>query len=209
MSEKKLPPREAEGAELRELVSSLMDGELADDRRHRCLDRLCADGRVRADWALWHAAGDALRSSEVAALHSQRFSERLAERLAAEPAIVAPRVRRSQYRVVRRVVMPGAAAVAAVAVLTFVAVPMLRDTVPGGVEVARVQGASQPAAPMVPVIASVAGVAPAPVLRRPSPVDGERFDVYLSAHSQMSGSLGLPRTSPYLRQGGPSQNGGR
>ena len=203
-------PRHDDDAQLRQLLSALMDGELDESQRATCLERACQDAEARRAWSLWHVAGDALRSSEVAALHSADFGERVAQRLAAEPAIVAPVVRRGPVRLVRRVVLPGAAAAAAVAVLSIVAVPMLRDDVTGGVEVARVQGASQPAAPMVPVVASVSrSTIAAPVLRRPSPVDAERFDLYLSAHSQMSGSLGLPRTSPYLRQGGSLPDGGR
>jgi sigma-E factor negative regulatory protein RseA len=200
-------PQAAEGAGLRELISSLMDDELAPERRRDCLDRLCADERSRADWALWHAAGDALRSTEVAALHSAGFSGRLARCLAAEPAIVSPGALGGRRRLVRRVVLPGAAAAAAVAVLTFGALPMLRetDTAPG-LEVARVQGASQPASPMVPVVASVARSAPSSLPRQASVGDAQGFENYLSAHGQMSGTLGLPRTSPYLRQGSTVQN---
>jgi sigma-E factor negative regulatory protein RseA len=202
--------QKAEGAELRELVSALMDGELDDAETRRCLERLCSDGDRRADWELWHAASDALRSSDVAALHAQRFSARLAERLADEPAIVAPQSRRSSLRFVRRIAMPGAAAVAAMAVLTIVAVPMLRDAeAPGGIEIARVGGASQPAAPMVPVVASVARAPVAPVLRQPTLGDADRFDIYLSAHGQMTGALGMPRTSQYLRQGPTASTGAR
>jgi sigma-E factor negative regulatory protein RseA len=194
-------PQAAEGADLRERLSALMDGELDEAGRQRCLERLCADGDCRRDWALWHAAGDALRSADVAALHSPRFADRLAERLTAEPSILAPQPRRG-LRFVRRVAMPGVAAVAAVAVLSIVAVPMMRDPEQrGGVDIARVDGASQPAAPMGPVVASVSRTPLRSVLRQPSPVDGDRFDLYLAAHGQMSGPLGLPATSQYLRHG--------
>lgn len=200
MSAPNLPLR-ADEVDLRAMISSLMDGELDEADRQACLDRLCGDTRGCADWALWHAAGDALRSSEVAMLHSPGFAQRMSARLAAEPAIVAPRARRGRFRLVRRVALPGVAAVAAVAVLTVVAVPMLREAETGRIEIARVQGASQPAGPMVPVVASVARTPVAPLLRRPSSVDAERFDIYLSAHGQMSGPIGMPRTSQYLRQG--------
>jgi sigma-E factor negative regulatory protein RseA len=198
-------PSSAEGADLREQISALMDGELAEER-DGCLDRLCRDEAARREWALWHAAGDALRSSEVAVLHSTGFSARLAQRLADEPAIVAPGALRGGRRLVRRVVLPGAAAAAAVAVLTFGALPMLRESERAQVEVAYVQGASQPAAPMVPVVASVARSTPSRVVRQVSVADADGFEAYLSAHSQMSGTLGLPRTSPYLRQGSSLQN---
>jgi sigma-E factor negative regulatory protein RseA len=195
-------PRHSEPADLREQLSSLIDGELDAADRARCLDRLCRDEAASTEWAAWHLVGDALRSSDVAALHAPGFVSDLAHRLADEPTILAPPVRGSRVRLIRRFAMPGAAAAAAVAVLAVVALPMLREAEPGRVEVARVQGASQPAGPMIPVVASVSQAAVPPLLRRPSPVDGERFDVYLSAHGQMSGPIGMPRTSQYLRQGG-------
>lgn len=201
--------RPNDGADLRELVSSLMDGELDADRRRHCLDRLCTSDAACAEWAVWHAVGDALRSSEVGALHAQGFADRLAVRLAQEPAIVAPRARTANLRMIRRVVMPGAAAVAAVAVLAVVAVPMMREAETGRVEIARVQGASQPVGATIPVVASVARQPVTPLLRRGSPVDPERFDLYLTAHGQMSGAIGMPRTSQYLRQGVSDHETGR
>jgi sigma-E factor negative regulatory protein RseA len=200
-------------ARLRELISCLMDGELGEQTagdRQRCLERLCADERARSDWAVWHLCSDALRSSEVAALHASTFSVRVSAALANEPAIVAPRaLSRStdqQHRMIRRVMLPGAAAVAAVAMLTVVALPMLRGTDGSTpVEVAGVGGASQPSGTLirtVPVSAAVVRDLPASMVQRSSTMDPSRFDIYLSAHSQMSGSLGLPRTSPYLRQSG-------
>lgn len=188
---------------LRERISCLMDGE--DDAA--ALSALCADERARQDWALWHMAGDALRSSEVAALHAGGFSARLSAAIAAEPAIVAPRaLRANPHRTVRRLMLPGAAAAAAMAVMAFVAVPMLRGTDgSSGFEVARVQGASQPSGSMVQTV-------PVSATARGLPMSGVQtvnFDAYISAHSQMSGSLGLPRTSPYLRQGTADRRNGR
>jgi sigma-E factor negative regulatory protein RseA len=198
-------------ADLDEAISALMDGELdrAEDagRRRACLDRLCRDEGARGQWALWHATADALRSSEVAAMHSSSFSARMAQALEAEPMIVAPNALH-QRRLLSRVVLPGAAAAAAVAMLAFVAVPMLQGTTGrGAVEIARVEGASRPAGPAGQGVASVARTLPASVFERPTRVESEQFEIYLSAHSQMSGGLGMPRTSHYLRQGVPVRNG--
>ena len=199
-----------------EAISALMDGELDQvgdaGRRRACLDRLCKDDAARAQWALWHVAGDALRSSEVAALHSSRFGARLTQALDAEPVILAPKALRPQRHLVSRMLLPGAAAAAAMAVLAFVAVPMLQGTDRvGGVEIARVEGASRPAGPASQGVASVARTLPASMFERPSGVEAEKFEIYLSAHSQMSGGLGMPRTSHYLRQGVAARNmqGGR
>lgn len=176
----------------REEFSCLLDGELDAARGRSCLDALCGDEAAQSDWALWHVVGDALRSSEVAALHAPRFGRRLAEALAAEPAIVAPRPQLLRGRAVRRVVLPGAAAAAAAIVLAVVAVPMIQgtvapDTVAGKTEIARVS------APAVAQPES-RGSLPVVVVDR-SP----QLDAYLQAHREMSGGMGLPRTTHYLR----------
>lgn len=189
---------------LDEAISALMDGELDlvedEGRRRACLDRLCRDDGARQQWALWHTAADALRSSEVASMHSSSFAARVSLALEAEPAIVAPRA--LPQRLMSRVVLPGAAAAAAVAVLALVAVPMLRGADgTGTVEIARVEGASRPAGPSSQAVASVARALPSSMFERPSRAEAEQFEIYLSAHSQMSGGIGMPRTSHYLRQG--------
>jgi sigma-E factor negative regulatory protein RseA len=163
--------------------SCLMDGEADADQIKACLDEWRASEGARADWGLWHAAGDALRSSEVASWHAEGFTARLSHALAAEPAIVAPR--RRGLRLVRRVVLPGAAVAAAAAMLTVAVLPVLRGADDG---MQMVQ--SQRVAP-VPAVATDATLVR--VERLP------QMDQYIAAHREMAGSLGLPRTSPYLR----------
>lgn len=164
--------------------SCVMDGEADPTALQYCLDEWSRSDAARAQWTLWHVAGDALRSSEVASWHSQRFGARLAQALAAEPAIVAPR--RLRHRTVRRVVLPGMAAVAAAAVLAVVAVPMLRTPGSGTTEVAMQQPVPPPA-PM-PQAATMARVATPP-----------QIDLYIAAHREMTDVVGMPRTTPYLR----------
>jgi sigma-E factor negative regulatory protein RseA len=180
---------------LREELSCLLDGELDSARCRPCLDALCGDDAARADWALWHAVGDALRSSEVAALHAGGFGERLGRALAAEPPIVAPRAWALRTRTVRRVVLPGAAAAAAVVVLAVVALPMIRASAPatpvGTTELAR----ATPPAPAAPSPVAVREATPVAVVDRTP-----QLDPYLQAHREMSGGMGLPRTTHYLRQ---------
>lgn len=181
-------------------LSSLMDGELDDEAARQALADLVADPVGRDDWALWHAAGDALRASEVAAFHSHAFAARVSVALAAEPAIVAPHAKPGNpHRTVRRIVLPGVAAAAAVAALSWVAVPIMLS----GDEPAQ-QAAVKPAAAVAvatlpdpvspPRAATVASSRP---LASDS-VQAVRFDRYMAAHGQMSGTLGLPRTSQYL-----------
>lgn len=175
----------------REELSCLIDGELDAARGRPCLDAVCGDEAARSDWALWHAVGDALRSSEVASLHAPRFGQRLAEALVAEPAIVAPRPRPLSGRTVRRVVLPGAAAVAAAVVLAVVALPMIQGTgAPDGSATTEIARASAPPAVR-------------PDTRAPLPVvvvdRSPQLDAYLQAHREMGGGMGLPRTTNYLR----------
>jgi sigma-E factor negative regulatory protein RseA len=181
-------------------LSSLMDGELDDAAARQALADLVADPVGRDDWALWHAAGDALRASEVAAFHSCTFGARVSAALADEPAIVAPRANpRNPHRTVRRIVLPGVAAAAAVAALSWVAVPiMLSGDEPASraavTPAAAVAVATQPDVVPPPRAAAVAN-------SRSLATDGVqavRFDRYMAAHGQMSGTLGLPRTSQYL-----------
>ena len=181
-------------------LSSLMDGELDDDAARQALADPVADPVGRDDWALWHTASDALRASEVAAFHSHAFCARVSAALADEPAIVAPRAKAANpHRTVRRIVLPGVAAAAAVAALTWVAVPMMLT----GDEPAQ-QAAVKPAAAVA--VATLPAAVPPPraaALANSSPlaadgVQAVRFDRYMAAHGQMSGTLGLPRTSQYL-----------
>lgn len=162
--------------------SCLMDGEADTAALRACLEEWSrGPDRARTDWALWHAAGDALRSSEVACWHSPNFDQRIAQALAAEPAILAPR--RWSARTLRRMVLPGAAAAAATALLAVVAVPMLRAPAGPAIEVARVPQQMPAAEPT-----AVAKALPPP-----------QIDSYIAAHREMTGNVGMPRTAPYLR----------
>lgn len=187
MSARPLPATERDP---REELSCLLDGELDAERGGACLSGLCRDPRAQSDWALWHAVGDALRSQDVAALHSAGFAARMAQALEAEPAIVAPRALSLRSRTVRRFVLPVTAAAAAAVMLTVVALPMLQApaTTPG----TQLAGAVQP-----PRDARNGGadVLPVAVVDR-SP----ELEAYLQAHREVSGGIGLPRTSHYLRQ---------
>src|SRR5207249_11103143 len=70
----------------REQISALMDGEFDDTRIHA----LCAQMKNEESfecWAAYHMIGDALRSECFA---QAGFARRFAERLAAEPTVLAP-----------------------------------------------------------------------------------------------------------------------
>jgi negative regulator of sigma E activity len=177
------PPALPADHQLREQLSSLMDGEDGSAERNACIERLCADPRAREDWAAWHFAADALRSSEVAAWHSKTFVTRVAAVLAAEPYVLAPRSRLRPPRFARRVVLPGAAIAAAAAVLAVVAVPQLRGDAP-----AQTQQATRPDAASKPV-----ATAEGDILR------AAELELFLSAHRELSAGAVMPRSAPYLR----------
>lgn len=189
-------------------LSSLMDGELDDATARQTLVDLVSDPAGRHDWVLWHATGDALRASEVAAFHSATFAARVSAALADEPLIVAPSAKApNPHRTVRRIVLPGMAAAAAVAALSWVALPMLR-----GADESAQQATVQSSSAVASVATLPRQAVASAVLRSvpPEAVQAVRFDRYMAAHGQMSGTLGLPRTSQYvLRDPVATANDGR
>lgn len=73
-------------------LSALVDGEAtADEVKALCKVWKDKDG-ARQDWHLYHLIGDTLRSDELAQTpnHDRKFLERLSERLAHEPVVLAP-----------------------------------------------------------------------------------------------------------------------
>ncbi len=92
-------------------LSELMDGETGGHDLEDAIKGLCCDEQARERWALYHSIGDAMRG---AAPLSSDFSRTFNERLAAEPTVLAPRL--------RRYTAPAAIALAAsVAVVSVVA----------------------------------------------------------------------------------------
>jgi sigma-E factor negative regulatory protein RseA len=169
-----------DGDGCREKLSSLIDGELDAAECAAMVERICADPQVRSQWALMHAAGDAMRSSEVAALHSGTFAARVSAALASEPTVLAPVL--SARRRYQRVLVPGLAVAAAGALLIVVAVPQLR----GSVETTQI--AVTPVVTPAPSATQQIEVARVPEIER-----------YLRAHRELTGATVMPGATPYLR----------
>lgn len=193
-----------------EALSCLVDGELEAGRCTGLLQKLCTDPQVRWQWTLMHVTGDALRSSEVASLHSEAFVARVANALDAEPAIVAPQASRGQRRFIRRVALPAVAVAAAASVLVFVAVPQLRglDGSPAGSTSVSAAGGSTPAGstPAPSAIVSAPATAVPPVASMSTEPAGTvvvqrlpELDAYVAAHREQSGTSMMLRSTPYLR----------
>lgn len=72
-------------------LSELMDGEAGTHGREENIGRLCRDEQARERWELYHGIGDAMRGMPQL---SAGFGQAFHERLAAEPTVLAPRLRR-------------------------------------------------------------------------------------------------------------------
>jgi len=178
----------------KETLSSLMDGEVDNRTVSGLLATLCSSSELRTRWIAFHVVGDALRSSEVAASHSDGFCARLAEAIAREPAIAAPRAL-GRSSPLRRYVVPGIAVAASVAVIGFIAVPLVRNA-----ETLQVQQAVAPSAQTVAAVAPAERPEEAAARRAAATVANARsLQAYLAAHRELTSGVALPRATPYLR----------
>jgi sigma-E factor negative regulatory protein RseA len=73
-------------------ISELMDGELEDREAARLIGTLGGEGEARDAWRMYHLIGDAMRDTRVL---SAGFAARVAEKIALEPTVLAPRQRES------------------------------------------------------------------------------------------------------------------
>ena len=186
-----------------EEISALIDGELGPDGVARACASWRSDARSRQTWHAYHLIGDVLRSDDLASRPARDadFLNRLRERLADEPVVLAPAA------------LPAAAAVPAMAgrralrhwragaavAAGFVAV--------AGVLVVMRSPAPQPAAELAraPVVAPVVSVAAESGVEQAAYVtDGRvmrdaRLDRYLAAHQQFAGTSALGVPSAFLR----------
>lgn len=173
-----------------ERLSALMDGELDAQESARLLDALCRDPELQQRWSDLQLAGDAIRSTDVAACHVDAFCARVRMALADEPTVLAPR-RRSPLR---RYAVPGIAVAASVAAIAFVAVPLLRSPAP--------ELAALPAVPALTTAPAAVDPAGAPASRATAAIANARaLDAYFAAHRELTGGTPLPRATVYLRTG--------
>lgn len=187
----------------RERLSTVMDGE-ADDA---AVDALCRawrdDADVRATWHAYHLVGDVMRSQELARSpgNDAEFLQRLRDRLADEPVVLAPQpvsrpVPAPRALALRRWMAPGAIAAGFVAVAGVLVVSrMAAPGQPDGASGAPVLAAPQPALDAVRRAsvgagaaalggATAASSAALPMIRDPE------IDRYFRAHREMQGWAG-------------------
>lgn len=158
---------------MREHISALMDGGLADRESEDCVKRLKEDPELRATWDLYHLIGDSLRGHTA-----PDVIVRVQERLAGEPTVVAPRrIERGKPRVAWYG-LSAAASVAAVALVGWMALPLF-DVQPGQSEHTPARLAEAPQPTVVPPAQGVSD--------------------YLLAHQRFSASIAIGGIAPYIR----------
>jgi sigma-E factor negative regulatory protein RseA len=178
----------------KEKISAFADGELGDGEVEAVLSAL-RDPEALAAWDAYHRAGDILRSEELAIEMSAGFTSKLMGRLAEEPAIVAPVVRKDMGNAnLRRFGLPGLAAVAAaIGAAAWIAAPQLMvaskepaKSEPSVISIASASVSlpgSQQALQQATPVAAVDSGAKSEMLR------DSRLDAYLLAHQRFSPAL--------------------
>lgn len=159
------------------LLSSLADGELDQAAAARGCSLWRDDPASRADWHAYHLIGDVLRSDDLAAApHGDvAFLARLRQRLADEPAIVAPLP--APEPAAQRPVRQGWLAPAAIAA-GFMAVA-------GVLVVTRFSGPVGVQAP--PLLAAASAPVVVSEMVDAALIRDAQIDRYLRAHREMSG----------------------
>jgi sigma-E factor negative regulatory protein RseA len=189
---------------MKEKISALMDGELDGaaatelidalerDLRSQGRDGASREGEALDTWRTYHLVSDAMRDTR---LLSAGFSDRLLQRLAAEPTILAPKrpVSESHYEPRKRFAMPAAAAASLAAV-----------GLVGWLALAPQQQATRPR----PTVAHA--VQPMLEANKPAmvPLPTATPD-YLLAHQGFSPRISLQGMAPYARTVSAQANEGR
>jgi sigma-E factor negative regulatory protein RseA len=209
----------------RQRISSFIDGEADAAAAQSLASAWRDDPDLRRTWHSYHLIGDVLRSDELAIAppRDEQFLQRLRERMAAEPVVLAPAARSSSLlpqqdevpaparaaagfaaaRSRRRRWQAPAAMAAGVVAVAGVAVMMRGgDPAAGSAPAVLAGGASSP----ITVVAAPAPQAVAvatPVVNR-GIIRDARVESYFQAHRQFSlgGSMGIP--AGYMRNDEPA-----
>jgi len=156
---------------MKEQISALMDGELDERAAGEAIERLRREAEALETWRVYHLISDGMRDTR---LLSAGFTARLSERLAAEPAVLAPSSLPGRTPV-QRFAYAAAASVAAVALVGWLAF------------------APQPEV-SAPIAKAPTAVTPAVMVPLPSAAQD-----YLLAHQGFSPRVSLQGMAPYVR----------
>ncbi|HSC96425.1 MAG TPA: sigma-E factor negative regulatory protein [Burkholderiales bacterium] len=167
-------------------ISEWMDGELKEHETRVLVERIKQNAELRHCWDTFHLIGDVMRGERAL---SGGFERRVAERLAQEPTVLAPRT--PTARRVATYALSAAASLSAVALVGWIAL------------------FNNPLSPQPPV--AQAPIPPAPVAAVPPaeqfvsvPSDGT-MNEYLMAHQEFSPSSEIQGVAPYIRSVSRSQ----
>jgi sigma-E factor negative regulatory protein RseA len=200
------PPADADAT--RRLISAMVDGDAdASEFGRGCAAWAEAGSEARRSWHAYHLIGDALRSEDLACppARDRAFLELLRERLAEEPAVLAPQPAMAaaavSARSTRRTAwaMPAALAAGVMALATVLALTL--GQAGGG----RSSAALLAAAPAPALAGVAAGTAASPPVLEASAqgsriVRDAQLDRYLRAHRDYG--TALPGSLP----GGPARS---
>jgi sigma-E factor negative regulatory protein RseA len=166
-------------------ISALMDGELDETAAGAAIDAVQREEVAGDAWRTYHLIRDAMTDTQVL---SPGFSERMAQRLAAEPTVLAParRATAPSRTEPRRWIPVAAAASAAFALVGWLAFAPDRPSAP------QPQVAQAPA----PKVAEVQREEARTVVVAPIPVSAND---YLLAHQGFSPRMALQGMAPYVR----------
>jgi len=158
---------------MKENLSALIDDELDGEDLGPHLARLKDNVELRHAWDTYHLIGDALRGHL-----SADFSGRVAARLAEEPVVLAPRQRIVARPRVVRYAMSAAAGVAAVALVGWTALPLMRSELQ---------------------LAANAPAAVAATMEAEPRLAANEVENYLLAHQPYSHTSAMQGPAPYVR----------
>jgi sigma-E factor negative regulatory protein RseA len=156
---------------VKEQISALMDGELDERAAEGAIEALRREGEALDSWRIYHLISDGMRDTRV---FSEGFMARFSQRLAGEPAVLAPSALPGRTPA-QRFVYAAAASVAAVALV-------------GWLALAPQTQAPEPIAQLRPAITPVATVT----------LQSAAND-YLLAHQGFSPRVSLQGMAPYVR----------
>jgi len=169
-------------------LSALMDGELDAAEATEAIAQLKKTDGLRSEWATYHLIGDALRQSVT----MSHIAQRVNERLATEPTVLAPRSLFSLHLPMQKAkvfALSAAASVAAVAVVGWISFQTIDQSQQ------NLAASNKTSSNVIAASTSV----PAPA----------RMNDYLLAHQEFSPSTAMQGVAPYVRTVADSQGQGR
>lgn len=164
-------------------LSALMDGELDAAEATETIAQLRKTDELRGEWATYHLIGDALRQS----IAMPDIAQRVSEKLATEPTVLAPRFHLPQKAKV--FALSAAASLAAVVVVGWISFQTIDQSQQ------NLAAANKTSPHVIAVTTSV----PAPA----------RMNDYLLAHQEFSPSTAMQGVAPYVRTVADAQGQGR